>query len=122
MERIMSHVVEVRHIGLDHGAAKDELQHWLDQQDIQPMLFEHSTGGPGITFRVYFAMEDEAVAFAETFDGWLDDGREPRNGDRWNVGNIAARRTNPTAASPLDKSRHRADTASSKPAESRQEA
>jgi hypothetical protein len=76
----MSHVVEVRHIGLDHDMASAELQCWLDQQGIQPILFEHSTGGPGVTFRVHFSTENEAVAFAEAFHGWLNDGRCPRSG------------------------------------------
>jgi hypothetical protein len=78
-------VVEVRHIGIDHDAAREELRRWLEQQGIRPMLFEHSTGGPGITFRVHFTMEDEAAAFAEMFHGWLNDGREPEAGILWDL-------------------------------------
>lgn len=95
----MSHIVEVRHLGFDHDAAKEELQRWLDHQGIQPMLFEHSTGGPGITFRVHFTAETEALAFAETFHGWLNDGSEPKSGSRWDIGHIAASCARPSAVS-----------------------
>ncbi|HTW54043.1 MAG TPA: hypothetical protein VME45_19305 [Stellaceae bacterium] len=81
----MPHVVEVRHIGVDHDAALDELQRWCDQQSIQPRLLEHSTGGPGITFRVHFTMENDAIAFAQSFHGWLNNGTEPESGVRWDV-------------------------------------
>lgn len=102
----MSHIVEVRHLGVDHDAAKEELQRWLDHQGIQPMLFERSTGGPGITFRVHFTAEPEALAFAEAFHGWLNCGSEPKNGSRWDLGHIAASCARPSAV-PGSQLRHK---------------
>lgn len=78
----MLHIVEVRRIGHDLESLAAELRKWLDDNGIQPTAFEHSTGGPGITFRVHFTAQSDAAAFAAEFSGWLDDGTEP-GGARW---------------------------------------
>ena len=78
----MLHIVEIRHIGTDLDAARAELRAWLESHRIAPMRFEHSTGGPGITFRVHFTNEEDAAAFAGMFHGWLNNGRDGREA-RW---------------------------------------
>ena len=81
----MLHIVEVRRIGHDLENLTAELRKWLDDNGIQPAAFEHSAGGPGITFRVHFTTESEAAAFAAEFRGWLDVGTEPDGAARWAV-------------------------------------
>lgn len=81
----MLHVVEVHHIGHDLERSMAELRCWLDRHDIHPAEFEHSVGGPGITYRVHFAAEPDATAFATKFHGWLDKGVEPRGAARWRI-------------------------------------
>jgi len=81
----MLHIVEIRHIGSDLPAAMAELRDWLQQHQIEPVAFEHSAGGPGITFRVHFSERNEAVDFAETFHGWLNNGARPEGTARWTV-------------------------------------
>jgi hypothetical protein len=78
----MLHIVEVRHIGTDLEVARSKLQAWLHNHRIKPVEFEHSTGGPGITFRVHFTAQKDAAAFCEMFHGWLNNGRDGREG-RW---------------------------------------
>jgi hypothetical protein len=75
----MLHIVEIRHIGTDLDAARAELKGWLDEHQIEPVEFEHSAGGPGITFRVRFTGEAGATAFAGMFHGWLNNGNDGRD-------------------------------------------
>lgn len=70
----MLHIVEIRHIGTDLGVARCELKEWLQHHRVEPVEFEHSTGGPGITFRVHFASKEAAAAFADAFHGRVNDG------------------------------------------------
>ena len=70
----MLHIVEIRHIGTDLDTARSELKEWLQHHRIEPVEFEHSTGGPGITFRVHFESKEAAAAFADTFHGRVNDG------------------------------------------------
>jgi hypothetical protein len=42
---------------------------WLDHQRLEPMVFRYSFFGSAILFRVEFAEETEAIAFATAFDG-----------------------------------------------------
>jgi hypothetical protein len=78
----MLHIVEIRHIGGDLDAARAELKAWLKDHGIKPAEFEHSVGGPGVTFRVHFVAEDDAAAFAGRFHGRLHRGRDQREA-RW---------------------------------------
>lgn len=87
----MHHIVEVRHIGHDLHAAAGELRGWLDRHGILPVEFEHSIGGPGITFRIGFVEEEDARTFAETFHGWLNDGVQPPGAARWVIGTASSR-------------------------------
>ena len=66
----MSYVVEVRHIGSDDFAdLLVEMRNWFDRNAIQPETFDHSAGGPGITFRLRFGTGTDAAAFAQAFGG-----------------------------------------------------
>jgi hypothetical protein len=72
----MPYTVEVRRIGADLGATMAEMRNWLDGDGINPTEFDHSSGGPGITFRLVFRAEGDALAFAQAFRGTLNDGHE----------------------------------------------
>ena len=74
----MPHIVEVRRIGTDFAAAMAQMRMWLDDKGINPAEFDHSSGGPGVTFRLVFRAERDAVDFAEAFHGSLNDGRQPQ--------------------------------------------
>ena len=63
--------VEVRLIGGNLMTSMNHMRTWLDHQRVQPDAFRHSAGGAGITFRVDFKLESEAVAFARAFGGRL---------------------------------------------------
>ena len=80
----MHHVVEIRHFGADLAAARAELQDWLSKHAIRPVSFEHSTGGPGITFRLQFAAESEAEQLAAAFHGWRNNAH-PVDPPRWEM-------------------------------------
>jgi hypothetical protein len=45
------------------------MREWLDHQRFEPATFRYTFTSPGILVRVEFAVEAEAVAFAEAFDG-----------------------------------------------------
>jgi hypothetical protein len=67
----MLFTVEVRLIGGDLITSMTHMRTWLDHQRVEPDAFRHSAGGAGITFRVDFKLEFEAVAFARAFGGRL---------------------------------------------------
>jgi hypothetical protein len=81
--KTVSHMVEIRHIGTNLDASIGELQNWLNSRGVRPVALEHSSGGPGITFRVHFSVESEALAFAETFKGRLCSGAHPGGAALW---------------------------------------
>ena len=74
----MPYTIEVRRIGADLAASMAGMRMWLDDNRMTPTEFDHSTGGPGIAFRLAFPAEREALAYAEAFRGTLNDGREPQ--------------------------------------------
>jgi hypothetical protein len=65
----MLHVVELRHVGTDQSGIMKEMRAWLDRNRVNAVRFEQSVGGPSVTFRVWFADEAQAKAFAEAFAG-----------------------------------------------------
>lgn len=67
----MAFTVEVRLIGGDLITSMKHMRTWLDRQRIEPAAFRHSAGGAGITFRVDFKLECDAVAFVRGFGGRL---------------------------------------------------
>ena len=52
-------------------AIMSRMREWLDAQRFEPDVFRHTTEGNGVTIRVQFKAESEAVAFARTFGGDL---------------------------------------------------
>ena len=81
----MLYTVEVRRIGADLAASMVAMRSWLDHHRINPAAFEHSLGGPGIAFRVQFRQESDALAFANAFGGWLNNGIDPDGADLWHI-------------------------------------
>lgn len=67
----MLYTVEIRLMNGKLGEPLAAMRTWLDQQGFEPSSFRYSTGGTGITFRVDFKIESEAVALAETFNGQI---------------------------------------------------
>lgn len=65
----MLYSVEVRLIGGNLAASLTQMRTWLDHQRFEPDAFRHSIGGAGITFRVDFKHETEALKFARAFGG-----------------------------------------------------
>jgi len=54
-----------------------EMRTWFDRHGISAAAFDHSSSGPGITFRVGFAQENDALAFAQAFGGSFNGNGEP---------------------------------------------
>jgi hypothetical protein len=81
----MLYTVEVRRIGADLAASMAEMRTWFDHHQISPAVFDHSSGGPGITFRVGCSQEDDAVAFARAFRGWFKYGTDPGGVALWQI-------------------------------------
>jgi hypothetical protein len=79
----MIYMVELRYIGGDLADLMRDMQTWLDYNQIETQEFHHSSGPPGLAFRVGFSDRDHATAFAEAFDGWLGDTDPQRMGARW---------------------------------------
>jgi sugar phosphate isomerase/epimerase len=48
-----------------------KMREWLDRHKVEPALFRYSTTPPPVVFRVEFADEKQAIAFAEAFGGHL---------------------------------------------------
>jgi hypothetical protein len=67
----MVFTVEVRLIGGDLITSMTHMRTWLDHQRVKPDTFRHSSGGAGITFRVDFKCESDAVSFTRAFGGRL---------------------------------------------------
>ena len=45
------------------------MREWLDHRRIVPTIFRYTFASPGVVFRVEFAIEAEAAAFAAEFGG-----------------------------------------------------
>jgi hypothetical protein len=78
----MTYVVELRYIGGDLANLMGDMRSWLNQNQIEPGEFYHSSGVPGLAFRVGFGDQDHAAAFAEAFGGWLECA-DPHGQVRW---------------------------------------
>ena len=59
----------------DESAALAEsmkkMREWLDGHQVEPAMFRYNKTEPAVVFRIEFAGEDQAVAFAEAFGGHL---------------------------------------------------
>ena len=59
------------------------MREWLDHRGVEPSTFRYTFTAPGILFRVDFAAEAMAVAFAREFGGRsLSRAEEPVRLDR----------------------------------------
>ena len=47
------------------------MRQWLDGHQVEPAVFRYSTTPPAVVFRIEFAGEEQAIAFAEAFGGHL---------------------------------------------------
>ena len=64
------HIVEVRHRNADLAAAMAQMRTWLDDQQMQPALFEIDfLPGRELRFRLQFKKLSDAVTFANSFHG-----------------------------------------------------
>jgi hypothetical protein len=48
-----------------------KMRDWLDRHRVEPAVFRYSITPPVLVFRVEFAREEHAIAFAEAFGGQL---------------------------------------------------
>ena len=56
----------------DEGALPGRMaamREWLDHQRFEPATFRHNNGWQGVVLQVVFAVEAEALAFANAFGG-----------------------------------------------------
>jgi len=64
------HIIEVRRRYPELGGAMAQMRTWLDNQAIEPVLFEIGfLPGRETRFRVQFRKRGDAVMFAASFDG-----------------------------------------------------
>ena len=72
------HIVEVRRHNADLATAMAQMRTWLDNQAIQPALFEIGfRPGRETRFRLQFKKQRDAVTFADTFYGEMMDADHP---------------------------------------------
>ena len=68
------HVVEVRRRNADLATVMAQLRTWLDNQGIEPALFEIAfLPGRETRFRLQFKKQGDAATFANSFDGEMLD-------------------------------------------------
>ena len=49
----------------------NKMREWLDGHQVEPAVFRYSTTPSAVVFRIEFAGEEQAIAFAEAFGGHL---------------------------------------------------
>lgn len=79
----MSYTVELRYIGGDLAGLLHDIQIWLNRRQIKAEQIRHSSGPPGLAFRIEFTDRDHATAFAEAFGGWVERADPQGMGSRW---------------------------------------
>ena len=79
----MTYTVELRYIGGDLAQLLHDMRVWLDQNRIKAEQFHHSSGPPGLAFRVEFSDRNQATAFAEAFGGWVEGADPQGTGAGW---------------------------------------
>ena len=71
------HIVELRRRNADLAAAMAQMRTWLDNQAIQPCLFEIAfLSNRETRFRLQFRKQSDAVLFATSFDGEMLDAND----------------------------------------------
>lgn len=84
----MTHIVEIRRIGVELAEFSAEIRAWLARSNVAVVEFEQSTGGPGTTFRVSFHQPEDARAFARAFNGRMEGG-DPHGAALWTTGTLS---------------------------------
>ena len=79
----MTYTVELRYIDGELDDLVHDIRQWLDRNQINAEEFYHSSGPPGLAFRIQFRDRDQAAAFAEAFDGWVAGDDPQEAGARW---------------------------------------
>jgi hypothetical protein len=79
----MIYTVELRYIDGNLADVLHDMRLWFDRNRIKPEEFHHSSGPPGLAFRIGFGARDEASAFAEAFRGWVECAHPQGTGARW---------------------------------------
>ena len=67
----MLHVVEIQRERDSMAKTMSAIREWLDAQRFEPDAFRCNTDEEGVTFRLEFKKEDEAIACANAFRGTL---------------------------------------------------
>lgn len=65
----MLYVVEIRRGREELSTVMARTREWLDRQRFEPDAFRCITDDEGITCRLEFKLEGEAIAYAKTFGG-----------------------------------------------------
>lgn len=65
----MLYVVELRRGREELSTLMARTREWLDSQRFEPDAFRCTTDPEGITCRLEFKVESEAIAYAQTFGG-----------------------------------------------------
>lgn len=65
----MLYVVEIRRGREELSTLMARTREWLDRQRFEPDAFRCTTDDEGITCRLEFKIESEAIAYAKTFGG-----------------------------------------------------
>jgi hypothetical protein len=79
----MTYTVELRYIDGDLADLMREMRAWLDENRIEPQEFRHSSGPPGLAFRIAFRDPENAAGFAEAFGGRVECADPQGTGVRW---------------------------------------
>jgi hypothetical protein len=79
----MTYTVELRYIDGNLAGLLHDMRLWFDRNRIKPEEFRHSSGPPGLAFRVGFGDPDQASAFAEAFGGRVECADPQGTGARW---------------------------------------
>ena len=71
------HIVELRRRNAELADAMAQMRTWLDNQAIEPVLFEVGfLPGRQTRFRLQFRKQGDAVMFATSFDGEMLDAHD----------------------------------------------
>ena len=63
--------ISISHESAALAESMKKMREWLDRRRIEPAVFRFNTTRRAVVFRIEFAGEDQAVAFAEAFGGHL---------------------------------------------------
>jgi hypothetical protein len=70
MDRML-YIVEIRREHAQLAQVMSVIREWLDARRFEPDAFRYTTAEEGVTFRLEFKHESEAMACADTFGGQI---------------------------------------------------